>query len=1218
MSRTQLEPIVRYLRRMTQSESAGVPDQELLARFVNDEDEAAFELLLWRHAAMVLGVCRRVLRDSHTAEDAFQATFLTLARKAETIGKRELVSGWLYKVAYRAALRSKKTNKPLAAFSTLPDSQVLVSHREVPSEASYHEIRHILDEEVTRLPNKYRTSIILCYLQGKTYEEAAQHLGCPKGTVSIRLTRAREMLRTRLTRRGVTLSAGALAVGLSQEFVQAGVPATLITTTLKAAVAFATGKIAAGVVTVQVAQLTQGVLKTMLLKKLTFAGILLATLVVAGTGGGVVLHQALAEKPNEELAIALAPAPSEDIQPKNLLDQALQSVDKIENLDGKAWTLVQIGRALAESSDRAQAAKTFELASRSTRDISNESSRTWMLYFLDVSQAKAGLIDDAFKTAEAIESKTTSHQAQALATIAGEQLRRGDRKGALKTVEQLKETDKDYALSEFARVEAESGDFKKALETSAGIGNGFSRFQALCTIARGELKAGDKEGAREVIQTAFELAKSLGDQRAGGGRRGPRENPPVVNKNSGMRYSALSNIAWLQASAGDIKAAWQTIDLLEKGSFKDSAMVAIIKALADQGKIEEALKMVNDLEGKKDQGFQQIALAQAKAKRFKEALTIATSLERNIRPDIFLQIGKMQARAGDLTGAADSFARALKDLDKPEVLWLKEGYVIGFGPMSVHSALMAYGESGLGKEGVEWANSQTSPFVKAVALAGLAEGVAKRQKREKEENEHKSSDKHSLEEIKELLDQASKVVEEMKNAAEVQAYVFTKIGKVQSLIGNDKDAAKSFDQALMANRNVKDLKGAGLREPKLLLQIADAQIQAGDFESALQTVESFFQGPGGNLEHKNKFLAMVAIAQFKAGKEESAFKTCDKLRDPTRQETLTALAKLQAQQGKAEKAFETIDKYIGNRANHISGLLGVAAGLGTAGDKKAAVETIHKALEETKRLQKTSDDLNNPILFSLAEAAGALAQAGEFKEAFQIADDLDLTFAKQPALVAIAVAQAQTGDIEGARQTLERIRKDKDAVRAEIALAEARAKNVKGALQTAAGLESYEPAVKVLTEIAKLQVRSGDEAAGLASFQKAIDAVKRKSDAEPATHDIDGFENCELLYEIMKAEGEVGVASNALEWIKKEDHPFRKAMALTGLAEGLVPSQKPQAKPKEKQSKDQAAQKDYQIAEFYRRTGHPASARFYYDVVVRRYPETEFGDMAKRRLAESR
>jgi tetratricopeptide (TPR) repeat protein len=339
-------------------------------------------------------------------------------------------------------------------------------------------------------------------------------------------------------------------------------------------------------------------------------------------------------------------------------------------------------------------------------------------------------MEDAFKTADAIPSNNfpgPSLQAQALARIAGQQLAKGDRKGALKTFEQMKETDKDFALQEFVRIEAESGDYKKALETSANIKNGSFRVEALCTIAQLELKAGDTDGSREVIQTAFDLA-----------------NPLVSRNNPGFRYSALSNVVWLQASAGDMKAAWRTINLLEKGRFRDSAMVAIIKALADQGKFDEALKMVNDIEGKKDRGLQQIALAHAKAKRFKEALTIAASIERSLRFDTFLEIGKRQARASDLTGAADSFARALKDLDKPEVLWLQDG-VVGAGPMYVHSALMAYGESGLGKEGLAWANAQTSPFVKAVALAGLAEGIAKRQKEAHAKPKEKQSKSHAPE-----------------------------------------------------------------------------------------------------------------------------------------------------------------------------------------------------------------------------------------------------------------------------------------------------------------------------------------------------------------------------------------------------------------------------------------------------------------------------------------
>jgi hypothetical protein len=962
-----------------------------------------------------------------------------------------------------------------------------------------------------------------------------------------------------------------------------------------------------------VAQLTQGVLKTMFLKKLTFAGILLASLVVAGTGGGVALHQALAERPNKEFAMALAPAPSEDIQPKKLLDQALKSVDKIENVDGKAWALVEIGRALAEASEREQAAKAFELASRSARDISDEfsGSRSSILLWLAGSQAMAGLIDDAFKTADAIVSETTSHKGQALAMIAGKQLGRGDRKGALKTVEQIKETEKDFALGEFARIEAESGDFKKALETSAGIRNGFRRVEALCTIAQCELKAGDKEGSHEVIQTAFDLAKSL-----------------VVKNNPGLRYSALTNVAWLQASAGNMKAAWQTINLLEKGSFKNSAMVSIIKALADQGKIEEALKTVNDIEGKKDQGLRQIALAQAKAKKFKEALTIATSIVPNIRSDTLLEIGKMQARAGDLTGATDSFARALKDLDKPEVLWLQDG-VVGAGPRNVHSALMAYGESGLGKEGLAWANAQKSPFVKAVALAGLAEGLAKRLKQEKEQPDNKSSQKQALQAINELLDQAMKDAKEIQRRP-IEAFVLTKIGMVQAAVGQQADAAKIFEMAEKAIRNSSDLNPEGSTKQAMLLQIADGQLQMGDFDSALQTVESIFSGEKAIF--KSQFLAQVAIAQLRAGKKDLAFETLRKTwpHQDIFLATSRTLAKLQAEQGDVAGALQTIEQSIKNSASkgpkgpgftitldNIRAILEIASIQRKAGDKKAGLETIRKALDIAQKLDPSdSADLKNPKHLSLAEVAGALAQAGEIKEAFQIADSLDLTYGKDPALTAIAVAQAQQGDIDGARKSLESVRKGREAVRVEIAIAEARAMKWKEALKGAESLEAKEDRAKVLTEIGKLQVQKGDEAAGLASFQMAIDAVKDDQKPEPLDFQRPGTSWPESLYQIMVAEGEAGVARKARAWIDKQDSPFVKAMALTGLAEGLVNRQKPSAKPKEKQSNAQAAEKDFQIAEFYRRTGHPGSAHFYYDLVIRGYPETTFGKMAKERLSK--
>ena len=194
-------------------DGVALSDAQLLADFVTDRDEKGFEVLVWRHGAMVLSLCRRVLGDVHDAEDAFQATFLVFARKAASIGRGESVGGWLYKVAYRVALRARATTarrrgqeEPIDDLPGLtPDDDLI-----------WRDLRPVLDEEIDRLPVKYRVPFVLCYLEGRTNEEAAEEIGCPKGTILSRLSRGREQLRSRLARRGLTLSVGCLVTALSE------------------------------------------------------------------------------------------------------------------------------------------------------------------------------------------------------------------------------------------------------------------------------------------------------------------------------------------------------------------------------------------------------------------------------------------------------------------------------------------------------------------------------------------------------------------------------------------------------------------------------------------------------------------------------------------------------------------------------------------------------------------------------------------------------------------------------------------------------------------------------------------------------------------------------------------------------------------------------------------------------------------------------------------
>ncbi len=296
MARRTLLAVVRYLQRLTSPANAsGLSDAELLERYVRQRDEAAFELLLWRHGVLVLNVCRRVLHREQDAEDAFQATFLAFVRKAPTIIRHGSISSWLYKVAYRVALEARARAQKRSAREQ-PGGEALAIQR--PPDPGWDEVRPILDEEVNRLPERLRRAFVLCYLEGKTNEEAARLLGCRPGTIFSRLSRGREMLRRRLVRRGVTLSTAVLTAALWQHAAEAVPTAPLVTATLRAALLFAAGP-AVGGVSVQVTTLAEGVLRTMFITKLKMAAL---TVFVVGllAAGGVFTQHALKAAPQPE------------------------------------------------------------------------------------------------------------------------------------------------------------------------------------------------------------------------------------------------------------------------------------------------------------------------------------------------------------------------------------------------------------------------------------------------------------------------------------------------------------------------------------------------------------------------------------------------------------------------------------------------------------------------------------------------------------------------------------------------------------------------------------------------------------------------------------------------------------------------------------------------------------------------------------------------------
>src|SRR5579883_652273 len=208
MASHPLQDFIRRLRRARSvAEGGHLTDAQLLERFIRQRDEAAFEVLVWRHGTLVLNVARRLLRHVPDVEDVFQATFLTLARKASAIRRGTSLSSWLYKVAYRLALRVRQ-----AATRRQRQEQFEIENAAAPAEHGDAELAILLAEEVNRLPERDRAVVVLCYLQGVTTEEAARMLGCPRGTVLSRLSAARQRLRQRLLRRGIAPAVALAAV----------------------------------------------------------------------------------------------------------------------------------------------------------------------------------------------------------------------------------------------------------------------------------------------------------------------------------------------------------------------------------------------------------------------------------------------------------------------------------------------------------------------------------------------------------------------------------------------------------------------------------------------------------------------------------------------------------------------------------------------------------------------------------------------------------------------------------------------------------------------------------------------------------------------------------------------------------------------------------------------------------------------------------------------
>ena len=287
MATASLNRVVAYVRRLTDYDTRNLTDCQLLDRFSTDQDEPAFAELVRRHGGMVLATCRRILRHEQDAEDAFQAAFLVLARKSGSIRERDSIAGWLYQVAHRLAVRAKidsdRRVAHLSAFGASADR----SSTCLSTDGG-------LDEELERLPDQYRSAIVLCYLEGRTQTEAARLLATTADAVNSRLKRARDLLRHRLARQGVILSTAALAAVVTET----ALSASTIQAITRSAVQFATAQGPVASVSTFAASLANGALHSMISAQLKVASILAFAFAVLTAGFLLTPPAAVGENPN--------------------------------------------------------------------------------------------------------------------------------------------------------------------------------------------------------------------------------------------------------------------------------------------------------------------------------------------------------------------------------------------------------------------------------------------------------------------------------------------------------------------------------------------------------------------------------------------------------------------------------------------------------------------------------------------------------------------------------------------------------------------------------------------------------------------------------------------------------------------------------------------------------------------------------------------------------
>jgi RNA polymerase sigma factor (sigma-70 family) len=776
---TPINDVVAFLRRTALGpEDGSLTDGQLLARFIEQRDPAAITALVQRHGPMVWGVSRRILRNHYDAEDAFQATFLVLVRKARSVRQREAVANWLYGVAHQTALKARAM---LARRRTRERQGTAMPEPQAAEQDTWNDLQPLLDQELSHLPDKYRIAIVLCDLEGKIRKEAARQLGLPEGTLAGHLTRGRALLAKRLARHGLAVSGGALAAVLSQKAASADVPISLVFSTIKAASMLAAGQAAApGVISVKVAALTEGVMKSMLLTKLKIPLALVVALAITGTG---VAYRFL-PAPAEGAAGTLQPLPKREfpavggqaatppkqapgkpvpVRSQDFLDQALEEFQaaKDEQKELPHRLLADMAGLQAQLGDRDAARKLFEQANDIVAALDDrQQPGEWRMVAL--AAARAGEVDEAIATAERI-PKGDQYRDITFQEVATELAKRRQAKEALRVAAMVESEETrswlaPMLLEDLALAHAQAGNIPEALRVVERMKDPASRVKALVGrthlnmtydylehpqdlgVALLQARAGDKARARKTLERAAELIASM-----------PEDKTP-------RRASALTTLASAQALLGEFATARKTMEQIQNETGKAIALAVLIRQLAQAGRAKEATGEIDRLPagatqvhalahlgaGQAKAGDQKAALAsferahqligelpaetdrmtqshilstiRADARDYKGALqTVETYIPENTLA--YANIAYPQAKAGDFAGAL-AIVEKIKDRHPRRGLdWWK------LNTLRAIAELQA--QRGETKAALEWIGGLDSHLARANALMGLAEGTVK-------------------------------------------------------------------------------------------------------------------------------------------------------------------------------------------------------------------------------------------------------------------------------------------------------------------------------------------------------------------------------------------------------------------------------------------------------------------------------------------------------------